>query len=76
MFDYYIENFPDRLKEVNSTEKVVKFVLDMLKEFDIQLYFDPDRQEPDQQKGEDDLFRYCQVSQDSVNHNKLLFKYP
>ena len=76
MFDNHLKNHPNSLKKVNSTEDAVKFLLNMLEDFNIQLYFDPDRQEPDQQKGEDDLFRYCQVSQDSVNHNKLLFKYP
>ena len=64
MFDNHLKNHPDSLKKVNSTEDAVKFVLNMLEDFNIQLYFDPDKKEPAQQKGEqeDDLFRYCQVS--------------
>ena len=62
MFDNFVEKFPERLEQVSSTEDTVKFVLDMLEEFNIQLYFDPIEKELGDQTGEDDLFVYCQVS--------------
>ena len=64
MFDNHMKNYPESLKKVNSTEDAVKFVLNMLEEFNIQLFFDPEKKEPSLQEGdqEDDLFRYCQVS--------------
>ena len=61
MFDNYLEKYPERLERVDNTEDAVKFVLDLLDEFDIQLFFDPSRKEPEKKKGEDDLFIYCQV---------------
>ena len=61
MFDNYLEKYPERLEIVDNTEDAVKFVLDLLDEFDIQLFFDPSRKEPEKKKGEDDLFIYCQV---------------
>ena len=62
MFDNYQEEHPERLQSVNNTEDATKFVMDMLDEFRIQLYYDPSREEPGPQEGEDDLFQYCQVS--------------
>ena len=52
----------DQFMAAVQASYLVKFVLDMLDEFDIQLYYDPSRVEPGQQEGEDDLFQYCQVS--------------
>ena len=62
MFDKYQDQHPEKLESVKNTKEAMKFVLDMLDEFDIQLYYDPSRVEPGQQEGEDDLFQYCQVS--------------
>ena len=60
MFDNYHEKNPDKLKNVDTTEDAVNFVLELLDEFDIQLFFDPNRNYM-QKEGEDDLFLYCQV---------------
>ena len=62
MFDNFVEKFPERLEQVSSTEDTVKFVLDMLEEFNIQLYLDPIEKDLGDKTGEDDLFVYCQVS--------------
>ena len=41
MFDNYVDKNPDKLRGVESTEEAIKFILDMLDEFKIKLYFDP-----------------------------------
>ena len=53
MFDNFVDKFPEKLEQVSSTEDTVKFVLSMLEEFNIQLYFDPKEKEPGHQTGED-----------------------
>ena len=62
MFDNYIEKFPESLTSVKTTEDALNFVRSLLEEFDIQIFHDPSLQEPEQKEGEDDLFKYCQVS--------------
>ena len=61
MFDNYQEKHSEKLANVNSTEGVVNYVKKMLEFYDIQLFFDPAKQESDPGVGEDDLFHYCQV---------------
>ena len=61
LYDNYHEKHPERLKSVDSTGDAVKFVLDMLEYFDIDLFYDPGRKESEKKEGEDDLFQYCQV---------------
>ena len=61
MFDNYHDENSERLNSVNSLDDLVTFVMDMLDYFNIELYFDPDRQEPAKNDEEDDLFEYCQV---------------
>ena len=60
MFDNYNALYPKKLDAVENAEDVVKYVLDMLAEYQIQLYYDP-LQEYVEKPGEDDLFKYCQV---------------
>ena len=64
MFDNFHEKYPDRLEGVANTEDAVKFVLDLLDEFHVKIYYDPDTHDQgvNLQDGEDDLFEYCQVS--------------
>ena len=63
MFDTYHEKNGEKLNCVNNIGDVVSYVIGMLEEFDIQLYFDPTKQEAAARKeGEDDLFHYCKVS--------------
>ena len=59
MFDNYQEKHSEKLAEVDSTEGVVNFVKEMLEYFDIQLFFDPAKEESIPGVGEDDLFHYC-----------------
>ena len=47
MFDNYVDKNPDKLRGVESTEEAIKFILDMLDEFKIKLYFDPYCEEPE-----------------------------
>ena len=61
LFDNFTEEHPERLAAVHSLDDTVKFVMDMLDSFAIQLFYDPGRKEPDMNEGEDDLYRYCQV---------------
>ena len=63
MFDNYLEQHPDKLESVNNTPDVVRFILTMLEFFGIELFFDPSKAEPERKDGEDDLFVYCQVSE-------------
>ena len=63
MFDNYLEQHPDKLESVNNTPDVVRFILNMLEFFGIELFFDPSKAEPERKDGEDDLFVYCQVSE-------------
>ena len=62
MFDNFLEKHPERLHRINNTEDAVEFVHNMLDEFNIQLFYDPTTKEPVPEKGEDDLFQYCQVN--------------
>ena len=62
LFDNYVEDYPDKLETVSSTEDVVKFMLEMFKWSDIQLFYDPSKKEPEKKEGEDDLYVYCQVT--------------
>ena len=62
MFDNYVDAHPEKLDSVSNTTEVVKFVLDMLDSFNIELFFDPSKPELEKKSGEDDLFVYCQVS--------------
>ena len=59
MFDTYVDKNPDKLNDVTNTEEATKFILGMLDEFNIQLFYDPSREEPEKVEGEDDLFNYC-----------------
>ena len=60
MFDNYIGKYSKSLDEVTSTDTAIKFVLNMLEEFDIQLYYDPTKPTTQEKtKGEDDMFSYC-----------------
>ena len=61
MFDNYHEKNPHKLETVDTTEEAVNFVLELLAEFRIQLFFDPNRKDGQRKEGEDDLFQYCQV---------------
>ena len=60
MFDVYVERNPDKLNDVTNTEEATKFILGMLDEFNIQLFYDPSRVESEVKNCEDDLFKYCQ----------------
>ena len=60
MFDNYMDLHPYNLAAVETEEDAVNFVLSMLKEFGIQLYYDPSKNNLNQE--EDDLFKYCKVS--------------
>ena len=60
MFDNYQEVSSDRLLQINCTEDVVKYMLDMFDYFNVQLFYNPSK-EVLVKKGEDDLFLYCQV---------------
>ena len=59
MFDNYLEKNKDKLEAVNDKEASVAFVWGMLDAFNIQLFYDPSKQEQGRQKGEDDMFIYC-----------------
>ena len=59
MFDNFMEKNFKMLEDVTDTESAVKFVLSMLEEFDVQLFFDPSKAAHENLKGEDDLFVYC-----------------
>ena len=60
MFDNYIGKNSKSLDEVTSTNTAIRFVLNMLQEFDIQLYYDPNKPTTHEKtKGEDDMFSYC-----------------
>ena len=60
LFDNFSEEQPEQLHCIKSMEDLVKFVLDMLSSYAIQLYYDPTIQEADRSEDEDDLFQYCQ----------------
>ena len=62
MFDNYVDEHPEKIDSVSNITDVVKFVLDMLDSFGIELFFDPNKPVPEEKGGEDDLFVYCQVS--------------
>ena len=61
MFDNYIKNSckKKRLEAVDGCETAVSFVLGMLDDFNIQLFYDPKKSKPEKKKGEDDMFDYC-----------------
>ena len=73
LFDNYHGEHPEKLSSVSCLDDAVKYVLHMLESFDIQLFYDPSRQEPEKKKGEDDLFVYCKVS---LPVSKNLFHLP
>ena len=60
MFDNFNSMYPDKLLAVEKAEDVIRYMLDMLEEFQVQLYYEPDKQMIERD-GEDDLFKYCQV---------------
>ena len=60
MFDNYQKTHSEQLSLVDSTESVVKYVMDMLTFFGVQLYYDPSKDV--QEDGKDDMFYYCRVS--------------
>ena len=41
MFDNFVELYPQRLVAVETEEDVIKFMLDMFEEYDIELFYDP-----------------------------------
>ena len=59
MFDNYLVQNKDKLEAVDNKESAVSFVWSMLDAFNIQLFYDPNKQEQEKQKGEDDMFMYC-----------------
>ena len=59
MFDNYVSKNPTLLDQLSSTEEAVDFVLNMLSDFNIELYYDPSRPATSRQEGEDDMFDYC-----------------
>ena len=59
MFDNHMEKNKGKLLEVNSFDSSISFVLDMLEDFNIMLFYDPNKPLPEKQKGEDDMFIYC-----------------
>ena len=60
LFDNYLVKYPEKLDRVDSTDSAVQYIIQMLQEFNIQWYYDPNTE--DTSKGdEDDLFRYCKV---------------
>ena len=59
MFDNFMEKNSKLLDDVNDAESAVRFVLCMLDDFDVQLFFDPSKPVPEKLKGEDDMFVYC-----------------
>ena len=61
MFDNYQEIHSDKLDQIHSTQDVVTYVLKMLEFYNVNLYYDPER-EVLSEEGVDDLFIYCQVS--------------
>ena len=61
MFDNFQEVSGDRLQHINCADDVVKYILDMLDYYNIQLFYDPAK-EVTAKEGEDDLFIYCQVN--------------
>ena len=67
VFDNFQEKHSEKLKSVATTEDAVKFVHDMLNEFNVKLFFDPGQSVLGKQKREDDLLQYChcQVSYNS-----------
>ena len=60
MFDNFHEEHPGELHNVQSLEDTIKYVLDMLDCYGIQLYYDPNKTEPEKSVEEDHLFLYCQ----------------
>ena len=59
MFDNFHSMFPEKLRAVKTADDVVQYVLTMLEEFGIELYFNPESQSSTREG--DDLFIYCQV---------------
>ena len=52
MFDNYVDAHPEKLDSVSNTTEVVKFVLDMLDSFNIELFFDPSKPELEKKRGD------------------------
>ena len=57
MFDNHMMENKDKLDAVKSFESAVTFVLDMLDAYDIQLYYDPQKELPEMEG--DDMYVYC-----------------
>ena len=57
MFDNHMMENKDKLDAVKSFESAVTFVLDMLDAYDIQLYYDPQKELPEMEV--DDMYVYC-----------------
>ena len=72
----YVAQYPDRIEQINSCESAVEFILDMFKEFNVPLYYDPDAEDKDESGEEDDLFKYCQVRHFTYQFMDLYFLNP
>ena len=57
MFDNYMMENRDKLDAVENFESAVVFVLDMLEDYDVHLYYDPERKLPE--TDDDDMYVYC-----------------
>ena len=59
MFDNYVSKNPTLLDQVTTTAGAIDFVLNMLSDFNIELYYDPSKPVKAREEGEDDMFDYC-----------------
>ena len=59
MFDNFMEGNAGLLESVKDTESAVNFVIAMLDEFGVQLFYDPSKEASEKVDGEDDMFVYC-----------------
>ena len=62
MFDNYLIKHPNSLKGITCLHDIVQFVLNMLEFYSIELYFDPDKEDPSRNEDDDDLYIYCKVN--------------
>ena len=60
MFDNYNELFPERLRAVETCDDAIRYGLEMLEHYEIQLYYDPSKSSSTN-AAVDDLYTYCQV---------------
>ena len=60
MYDnWMIKEGMDKLKSVVNCTTAVSFVLEMLDEYNIELFYDPKKEMSERKEGEDDMFSYC-----------------